>query len=116
MVDEHRDPDRVRHPHRVVSRPSAKWNTANIRAYPNLPWNQADLQVLSSMWPYAVEVPPVLAGTSLTGFNNAWNRVVVAADATVTMRDSLEQAVEDINKELDKKQREYAHLLKSPEE
>ena len=34
----------------------------------------------------------------------------------MTMRDSLEQAVEDINKELDKKQREYAHLLKSPEE
>lgn len=97
--------------------PSAKWNTANIRAYPNLPWNQADLQVLASMWPYAVEVPPVLGGYFTDRhFNNAWNRVVVAADATVTMRDSLEQAVEDINKELDKKQREYAHLLKSPEE
>lgn len=92
--------------------PSAKWNTANIQAYPNLPWNQQDLKVISSMWSHAVEVPPVLGGYFTDRhFNNAWNRVVVAADATMTMRDSLEQAVEDINKELDKKQREYAHLL-----
>ena len=52
------------------------------------------LSLIHILWPYAVEVPPVLGGYFTDRhFNNAWNRVVVAADATVTMRDSLEQAV-----------------------
>ncbi|MEG1886487.1 MAG: extracellular solute-binding protein [Oscillospiraceae bacterium] len=89
-----------------------RWNSANIKAYQRTPWNKQDLKIISGMWQHAKEVPPVLGGYFTDRhFNNAWNRIIVQSNSSITPRDSLEMAVEEINKELDKKQREYKHLL-----
>lgn len=92
--------------------PQGKWNTANYDAYPHLSWNRDDLEVVMKAFENVEETPAVLGGYfSSRHFTNAWNRIIVDSDAQWTIRDSLEQAVEDINKELVKKQEEYAHLL-----
>ncbi len=93
--------------------PQAKWNTANIESYSYLPWKRDDLEVVRSSFDNVVETPAVLGGYfTQRHYDNAWNRLVINSDAKWTVRDSLEQAVEDINKELVKKQQEYKHLLR----
>ena len=49
---------------------------------------------------------PIVLGGYFTGRHivNAWNRVVMS---NVLVRDSLEKAVKDINRELRQKQEEY---------
>jgi ABC-type glycerol-3-phosphate transport system substrate-binding protein len=95
----------------------ARWNTANIEAFGRLPWRKEDLEVIVASWKWARDMPVVLGGY-FTGRHivNAWNRVVMAeksavvsrsARSSVLLRDSLEQAVKDINRELRMKQEEY---------
>jgi len=102
--------------------PQARWNTANVEAFQRLPWKREDLTVIKSTWIWARDMPVVLGGY-FTGRHivNAWNRVVMsaqssvltrAARARVLVRDSVEQAVKDINRELRQKQEEYG--VKSP--
>jgi len=83
----------------------ARWNTANIQAFKRLPWNSQDLKVIEEQLQWANETPVVLGGY-FTGrhVSNAWNRVVLES---MNVRDSLEKAVKDINKELKRKQEEY---------
>ncbi len=97
--------------------PEARWNTANVEAFQRLPWKKEDLEIIRSTWKWARDMPVVLGGY-FTGRHivNAWNRVVMSAQtsvlkrqarARVLVRDSLEQAVKDINRELRQKQEEY---------
>ena len=85
---------------------SAKWNPANMNAYSELPWDERDLGVIRQQWQWAKDIPNVLGGYfTARHINNAWNRVVLG---TMSARDSLEIAVESINKELKAKQEEYS--------
>lgn len=83
----------------------ARWNTANVEAFSELPWPEDDLKALTDQWKYYKEQPYVLGGY-FTGRNidNAWNRVVLGG---VNIRESFEQAIKDINKELEAKQKEF---------
>ncbi len=83
----------------------ARWNTANIEAFGRLAWKRDDLAIIRDSWTWARDMPVVLGGY-FTGRHivNAWNRVVLG---TTLVRDSVEQAVEDINRELRMKQEEY---------
>jgi ABC-type glycerol-3-phosphate transport system substrate-binding protein len=83
----------------------ARWNTANLKAFQDIPWKREDLQTIVDQWPW-YEIAPVVLGGYFTGRHvmNAWNRVVLG---NVLPRDSLELAVEDIDIELRKKQEEY---------
>jgi ABC-type glycerol-3-phosphate transport system substrate-binding protein len=83
----------------------ARWNTANIYAFTKLPWNKQHLKVIQEQWEWATEMPVVLGGY-FTGrhTSNAWNRVVLGE---MNVRDSLELAIKDINRELISKQVEY---------
>jgi ABC-type glycerol-3-phosphate transport system substrate-binding protein len=83
----------------------ARWNTANLKAFQDIPWKREDLQTIVNQWPW-YEIAPVVLGGYFTGRHvmNAWNRVVLG---DMLPRDSLELAVEDINIELRKKQEEY---------
>lgn len=83
----------------------ARWNSANYEAFTNLSWNKDDLEVIKEQLKWAREVPVVLGGYFTSRhINNAWNRVIIDKEP---VRDSLEKAVEDINRELRMKQEEY---------
>jgi len=83
----------------------ARWNTANLEAFRNLPWNESDLRVIEEMWKWAKETPVVLGGYyTARHVNNAWTSVVMSG---ANVRDALENAVKEINKELRTKQEEY---------
>ena len=83
----------------------ARWNTANVEAFGSLAWKKADLEVISAMMQADHEIPNVVGGYYTTRhMTNLWNKVVVNG---ANLRDSLEEAVEEINKELRMKQEEY---------
>lgn len=80
----------------------ARWNTANTKAFAAMPWPQEDREVINQALDQIDQTPPVLGGYFTTRhLTNAFNRVVVSNG---NVRDSLEKAVKDINKELRRKQ------------
>lgn len=83
----------------------ARWNTANVEAFLSLPWNRAHLEVIQAQMAVSQE-QPIVPGGYFTGRHiiNAWNRVIINHD---NARDSLEEAVKDINKELTAKRIEF---------
>jgi ABC-type glycerol-3-phosphate transport system substrate-binding protein len=83
----------------------ARWNTANVEAFTSLSWKQEDIKVIKEQWKWAKETSVVLGGY-FTGryLSNAWNSVVISG---ANLRDSLENAVKEINRELRMKQEEY---------
>ncbi|WP_052487555.1 extracellular solute-binding protein [Gordoniibacillus kamchatkensis] len=83
----------------------ARWNTANMEAFAQLPWPEEDLKALNEAWKYFKEQPFVPGGYfTARHIANAWNRVVLSGE---NVRESLEQAVKDIDKELAAKQQEF---------
>ncbi len=83
----------------------ARWNTANLEAFTNLAWKKEDLDVIRGQWKWAKETPIVLGGYFTNRhINNAWNSVVISGEP---VRDALEKAVDEINRELRMKQEEY---------
>ncbi len=86
----------------------ARWNTANVNAFTKMPWNKQDLNVIKEQWKWANAVPVVLGGYFTSRHTeNAWNRVVIGG---MNVRDSLEMAIKDINRELRNKQVEYGFV------
>lgn len=83
----------------------AKWNTANVEAFNNLPWPKGDLEAILEQWQWFREKPVVL-GDYFTARHvvNAWNAVVLEG---LNPRESLEKAVMDIDRELIRKQEEF---------
>ena len=83
----------------------ARWNTANVDAFYALPWDARHAQVIRAQLESSEE-QLIVPGGYFTGRHiiNAWNRVVVNNE---NARDSLEEAVKDINKELTNKRREF---------
>jgi hypothetical protein len=68
-------------------------------------WPQHDIEAISEQWKWFRERPVVLGGYFTSRhIDNAWNRVVLQGQ---NPRDSLEEAVRDINRELRKKQEEF---------
>lgn len=83
----------------------ARWNTANKEAFLSLAWSDNDIKVLEEQWAWARETPTVLGGYFTSRhLTNAWTSVVISGE---DVREALEQAVKDINRELRMKQEEY---------
>lgn len=83
----------------------ARWNTANKDAFLSLAWNDEDLETLEEMWQWSQETPTVLGSYMTTRhMTNAWTTVVISGG---DVREALEQAVKDINREMRSKQEEY---------
>ncbi len=83
----------------------ARWNTANKDAFLSLAWTASDVETLEVEWQWAKETPVVLGGYMTTRhLTNAWTSVVISG---MDIREALERAVEDINRELRMKQEEY---------
>jgi len=85
---------------------SARWPSSNKEAFASLNWKKADLKVMQESLSN-MKSQPVVLGSYYTSrhVNNAWNRVVVSK--TQSVRDSLEDAVKAINKELKRRKEQY---------
>lgn len=84
---------------------SARWNTANVEAFYNLPWKNEDKQIIQDILAEADEQYIVPGGYfTCRHLINAWNSVVVDME---NARDALEKAVKDIDKELNAKIEEF---------
>ncbi len=83
----------------------SRWNTANREAFYSLPWKKADEEVIQASLETAVE-QPIVPGGYFTGRHiiNAWNRVCINND---NVRDALEKAVKDIDREIATKRKEF---------
>lgn len=83
----------------------SRWNTANKEAFLSLDWDDEDIATLEEQWKWAKETP-VLLGSYMTTrhLTNAWTTVVISGG---NVREALEQAVKDINREMRSKQEEY---------
>ncbi len=91
---------------------SARWNTANKEAFLGLDWDEDDIEIIEQSWEWAQEVPFVLGGQYVARhLTNAWTSVVVSGG---DVREALEEAVKQINRELRMKQEEYGFAV--PEE
>ena len=83
----------------------ARWNTANLQAYEQIPWDKQNLEIMKEQWKWYKEVPVVLGGYFTSRYiNNAWTNVVLSGKK---QRDELELAVKEINIELRRKQEEF---------
>ncbi|HHY83478.1 MAG TPA: extracellular solute-binding protein [Clostridiales bacterium] len=83
----------------------ARWNTANLKAFQQLPWKKNDLEVIMEQLSYGRDMPVVLGGYFTNRhLVNAWIRIILGE---TPVRDSLEKAVKDINTELKSRQEEY---------
>lgn len=83
----------------------ARWNTANVEALQSLPWPRRDIEAILEQWEWFQEIPVVLGGYYTDRHvNNAWNRVVLQGWNAM---EALEEAVREINRELQRKQEEF---------
>lgn len=76
----------------------SRWNSANVEAFFAMAWSNEEKAVISESFKWAKETPVVLGGYYTSRhITNAWDRTVLSK---VAPRDSIEQAVQDINREL----------------
>ena len=70
--------------------------------------------MIEEQWEWAEETPVVLGGYFTSRhLTNAWTSVVISG---MDVREALEQAVKDINRELRMKQEEYGVIKHDDEE
>jgi ABC-type glycerol-3-phosphate transport system substrate-binding protein len=83
----------------------ARWNTANVEALKRLPWSTEDINAVLEQWEWFKEREIVLGGYFTTRhINNIWNEIVLNGK---TVREAVEDGIEEINKELRKKREEF---------
>ena len=84
---------------------TARYFTANMKAFSALPFSRDEFKVINTFFENNVESRNVLGGYYTSRhLTNAWTRCVENGE---DFRDSLEEAVEEINIELRRKQIEY---------
>ncbi|BBH18990.1 ABC transporter substrate-binding protein [Paenibacillus baekrokdamisoli] len=94
-----------------------RWNTANYNAFQKLPWPDEEKKAISKQWQWFQEMPNVPGGYfTQRELTFAWNRTVLNGE---NPHESLEKAIFEINRELERKQREFnfvdknGHVLKT---
>ncbi len=84
---------------------SFRWNTSNIDAFVRLPWKEDDLKAIMEQWRWFREIPNVPGSYFMEReLQNAWNRTVVDG---INYRTSLETAIVDIDREIQRKMQEF---------
>ncbi len=88
-------------------------NSANVEAFKSLPWISEDLDVIVDSFDGVKEAKGVLGGYYMARhITNAFTRIVVEKQR-ISTRDSLETAIESINKEMQTYQEAYPNLAKA---
>ncbi len=80
---------------------SARWGTANLTAYRSLPWSTSELEVIEQSWKGVVEAP-YTPGSYFTS-RHMTNAISRCMTGNYKPRASLEEAIEQINIELERK-------------
>ncbi|WP_274362147.1 extracellular solute-binding protein [Paenibacillus thermotolerans] len=89
----------------AVFGPEYRWNTANMEAFKRLPWPEEHLKVIQEQRRWYKEAPQVPGGYfTARQLDFAWNKAVVQK---LNVREALEQAVIDTNREMQRKQIEF---------
>lgn len=83
---------------------SARWSTTNLEAFRTLPWSNKELTVIEDSWQW-VRATCYVPGSYFTT-RHISNAIARCITGEITPRDSLEQAVEQINAELQRKREE----------
>lgn len=82
-----------------------RWNSANINAFAAMPWRSDDLDVFIDQWQWVKDVPNVPGGyMTPRHLSFSWNSTVIDGE---NPRIQLEGAIQDINRELIRKQFEF---------
>ncbi|GAA4877976.1 extracellular solute-binding protein [Paenibacillus vulneris] len=92
---------------------SFRWNTSNIDAFAKLPWKEDDLKAIMEQWRWFREIPNVPGSYFMEReLQNAWNRTVVDG---MNYRTSLETAIVDIDREIQRKMQEFHFINENGE-
>jgi ABC-type glycerol-3-phosphate transport system substrate-binding protein len=83
------------------------WNTANLNAFDELPWDSEDKQIIKEQAQWLMEVARI-PGTYLLEreLSNAFNDIVVNGK---TLRTRIDKAVKTVNREIDRKLEEFGY-------
>ncbi|CAM3609311.1 extracellular solute-binding protein [Marinicrinis lubricantis] len=85
-----------------------RWNTANLEAFTQLPWNQEELNVMLEQWRWYKDIANIPGSYFISReLLNAWNRTVLSGQ---NYRDSLEEAVLRIDREIWRKANEFGYI------
>lgn len=85
-----------------------RWNTANLQAFTQLPWNQEELNVMLEQWRWYKDIANIPGSYFIPReLLNAWNRTVLSGQ---NYRDSLEEAVLGIDREIWRKANEFRFI------
>ncbi len=84
------------------------WNTANLEAFAQLPWNEEHKSVILEMLDWIVEVPRV-PGNYMTqrSLSNALNNIILT---NANVRQELAEAEKDVRAEVNSKLEEFGYM------
>lgn len=84
---------------------ASRWLTANVDAIESMAYSDEEVAVIKEQWKYFEECPNVLGGYYTSRYlTTALNQAVLQGD---NIRIALEDAVREINKEMERKQAEF---------
>ncbi|HWT73219.1 MAG TPA: extracellular solute-binding protein [Mobilitalea sp.] len=84
------------------------WNTANLEAFKQLPWDSQDKEVIMEQSTWVMEAPRILGTYMLEReYSNAFNDIVVNGK---TLRTRIDKAVKVINRETERKLEEFGYI------
>lgn len=86
------------------------WNTANIEAFSELPWDTDDKEIIAEQLTWTMEAPRALASYMVEReLSDAYNSVVLGTD-TSNVREALDEAQKNIKRETLRKLEEFGYM------
>ena len=84
------------------------WNSANIEAFKQLPWDPHHKEVILQQWEYLKEVPKTPGSYMLEReISNIWNRIVFQGE---NPRNAIDDGTIVVNREIRKKMEEFGYI------
>lgn len=83
------------------------WNSANVDAFMELPWDEEDKAVIAEQWEWIMEIPNIPGGyMAERELSNAWNKIVFDDE---NPRSAIDDAINIINREIKRKLEEFEY-------
>lgn len=83
------------------------WNSANIEAFMELPWDEQDKEIIAQQWEWIMEIPNIPGGyMAERELSNAWNKIVFEDE---NPRSAIDDAINTVNREIKRKLEEFGY-------